>query len=294
MKPYFIYFVLTALLFSFSGCKKAADSPASADVKDAYVREDNPANAADHQIYLFYKESGIPVLYSDTVSKDPLETIKLSYRLTSIDTLVTVRYLKEQADILAGLDFVKTQINPYLPKNLRPYSILLTDSVFTYSIDYAGVRTVLPLSAYLGLKTLAISYVSKIRIMSASELKVYRKDILKTILAVKISENSALTLPFYAVSLSYYNVTATGTFTRPGVSIPYKIKELYGFLSDGTEAATYYATGAPLDDLSRYLDVMLVLSPAEFNAKYGSYPLVMQKYVLMVNILKSLGFTLPQ
>lgn len=294
MKKYLIYFSLTALLFSINGCKKTADSPVSADQSDPYVRQDNAGNEADHQIYLFYKETGIPVLYSDTVAKNPLETIKLSYHLTSIDSLVTVRYLHQQADILVGLNFVKTQISPYLPKTIRPYSILLTDSVFTYDIDYANVKTVKPLSAYLGLKTLAISYVSKIKNMNAQELKVYRKDVLKALLTVKISENGALTDPFYTVSKAYYNVTAIGYYTRPGSTIPYKIKELYGFLSDGTEDPTYYATGAPLDDLARYLDVVLVLSPAEFKAQYQNYPLVMQKYTILVSILTNLGFVLPQ
>jgi len=293
MKTYLIYLVLTAALFFF-GCKKNAQSPASENKNDPFIRKDNPGSAADHQIYLFYKESGIPVLYSDTVSKVPFETVKLSYRLTSIDSMVTVRYIRQQADILTGTEFVKNQIAPYLPGKLKPYSILLTDSVFTYSVDYMNQKIVVPLSAYLGLKTLAISYVPKIKDMTPAQIKVYRKDILKTILAVKISENGSTSDAFFAVSKAYYNVTATGTITRPGVSIPYKQKELYGFLSDGTENPSYYATGAPVSDIDRYLDVMLVLTPSEFTDKYKSYPLVMQKYSLAVTILNNLGFILPK
>lgn len=295
MKRFLHYIVILTLTCSVIGCEKGDVSLASPDMVDPLIRLDNPGNAADHEIYLFYKESGITVLYNDTISRNPVETVRLGYRLTSTDSLLTVRYLNQQADILTGLNFVKTQIAPYLPEAMRPYSFLLTDSVFTQIVDYYdNSKIIVPLTSYVGMKALAISYVPKIKDMSTDELKIYRKDILKDLLTIKINENSKLTESFFAVSKSFYNLTAYGNTPVAGYYIPYQQKELYGFLSDGTEDPNYYATGSSLEDISRYLDVILVLSPTEFNNQYKDYPLVMQKYQLMLNIFKDLGFVVPQ
>ena len=293
MKRYLIYF--TAICLFLASCKKEDKPKQSPDVQDPFARVDNPSNAADHQIYLFYKQSGIPVLYSDTVSKSPLTTLNLGYHLTTIDSMVTAKYLYSQDDILAGLNFVKNQIVPYLSSSLKPYSILLTDSVYTFEPDPSGSGALLkvPLSAYLGFNTLAISYVPAIKNMDPDQLKIYRKDILKTILTEKINENPALMIQFYAVSSAYYGKTAYGSTYSP-YYILYEPKPVYGLLVDGTEGPNYYDVRGQAEDLSDYLDNVLILSPADFTTTYQSYPLVIQKYNLLLDVFKTIGFTIPQ
>jgi hypothetical protein len=292
IKKYFIYISLA--LLSLAGCQKEKGPSASPDIQDPFARVDNPKNEVDHEIYLFYKDSSIPVLYTDTLTKSPLALLNLRYHLTTVDSMVTVKYLNNQADLLAGLNFVKSEIAPYLTKSLKPYSILLTDSVYTFTPDMSGYGLDKePLSAYLGFNTLAISYVPAIKNMTPAQLKVYRKDILKTILAVKISANPALTTGFYAVSQAYYGKTAYGNLSS-AYYIPFQPKGVYGFLVDGTEFPTYYDAPAAANDLSDYLDAALLLSQADFTATYQNYPLVMQKYNLLLGIFKTIDFIVPQ
>ncbi|WP_121811268.1 hypothetical protein [Mucilaginibacter kameinonensis] len=293
MKKYLFY--LIAALMVWCSCKKESIPQASPVTADPFARLDNPQSAADHQIYLFYQETGFPVLYSDTLSKTPLQKLNLSYHLTTIDSMVTAKYMHNEADVLAGLDFVKTQIVPNLSKALRPYSILLTDSVYTFTPDPSGSGALVrvPLSSYLGFNTVAISYVPAIKSMDALQLKKYRNDILKTILTAKINADPNLTAKFYAVSSAYYGKTAFGRVSS-GQLIPFKPKPTYGLLNDGTEQPTYYDVRGAIEDLSAYLDTVLTLSSSDFVTTYQSYPLVMQKYTYLLEIFKTINFTVPQ
>ncbi|QEC78874.1 Rossmann-fold NAD(P)-binding domain-containing protein [Mucilaginibacter ginsenosidivorax] len=293
MKRYLIYF--SAICLFLASCKKEENPKASPNMQDPFARIDNTNNPADHQIYLFYKESGIPVLYNDTVAKTPLTKLNLGYHLTTVDSMVTAKYLHNQADILAGLDFVKNQIAPHLSNSLKPYSILLTDSVYTFQPDPSGSGALVkvPLSAYLGFNTVAISYVPAIKTMDQTQLKIYRKDILKVILTAKIGADPSLTTKFYAVSSAYYGKTAYGSTQSPYYLI-YQPKPVYGLLPDGTEGPNYYDVHGPAEDLAAYLDTVLVMSPADFVNTYQSYPLVIQKYNYLLDIFKTIGFTVPQ
>jgi hypothetical protein len=287
-----IYFI--ALCLFFASCKKEAGLKASPDEADPFARIDNAGNAADHQIYLFYKDSGIPVLYSDTVAKNPLKLLNLGYHLTSLDTAVMAKYSTNQTDIIAGLNFIKSQIVPYLGSTLKPYSILLTDSVYTFVPDPSGPGLVKsPLNAYVGLNTLAISYISEISTMDQARVKKFRNDILKNILTAKINADLVLFNKFSSVSSAFYNKTAYGT-TSNRYQVPFVPKGNYGLLVDGTEQPTYYSITGPAEDLANYLDTILSVSAADFLNANQSYPLVMQKYNLLLDFFKTVGFKVPQ
>lgn len=285
MKKYISLLLLTAVLFS---CKKESAPTPSANINDPFIRFDNAGSDADHQIYLLYKETGIPVLYSDTLTVSPLTLLNVAYHITSYDSMLTVRYLHNQEDVLTGVNFIKDEILPSLGKSLLPYSVLLTDTIYTYNV----YRQQLFLNAYLGLQTLAVSRVAAIKSMSADELKSYKKDIFKNILLSQLGLHTDLLKNFYAVSAACYNKYAYGDGSYPGY-IPYQPKEAYGLLTDGTEYPGYYPTGDQTTDLANYLNVVLVLSADEFAQKYADYPLVLNKYNLLVKVLTTLEFKMP-
>lgn len=287
-----IYFLIAIMIF-ITSCRKDSTPQASPEYGDPFARIDNAQNEADHQIYLYYKESVFPVLYSDTLRKTPLALLNLGYFVSSIDSLVRVKYLTKPSDIISGLGFVKDQLIPYLGGSVKPYSILLTDTTFTLTPDNNGknvIRT--PIPVYIGLNTVAISYVGSINTMNQDVLKRYRAGIFKAILTAKLVAPSSLQDQFYAVSNAYYNKTATGSnFTN--YTIPYARKEVYGLLSNGTEGATSYYTGSQTPDMSSYLDLVLSTPATDILSAYQGYPLVLQKYNLLLQILKNLGFTIP-
>jgi hypothetical protein len=287
----YIGLLLLSGLLCCSACKKEAKPAATADTPDPYVRKDNPSSAADHAIFLFYQQTGIPVLYGDTVSTNPMTTLNIGYHLTTYDSLITVRYLHDSNAVLAGVNFIQNQIYPSLGGSLRPFTFLLTDSLYTFTPSYLGHKMINE-NFYQGLKTLAIGRVSQLDTMSADSLKTYKRDIFKSILLTPLSQQSALLADFYAVSAAYYGKYAYGDGTIPGY-IAYAPKGTYGLLVDGTEYSNYYPTKDEATDLSNYLSQVLVLSADEFNAQYSAYPLVLKKYNLLIKALTTLQFKMP-
>lgn len=277
-----------ALLFS---CKKDAVPNASPDVNDPFIRYDNPSSDLDHQIYQFYTQSGIPVLYSDTLTKSPLVKLNVGYHLTGIDSLIAIRLLKNNADKLTGLSFIKDQVMPALGSGLRPYSILMVDSVFSYKINYPNIRVKQPpVSTYLGLNTLVIGKIATIKNMIPDSVKTYKRDIFKSILSVNLNQRPDLLKAFQAVSAAYYGKYAYGTdFTSSYV--PFAAEEAYGILAPNGITPPYgYSVPDQTTDLNAYLNVVLLLSSSEFAAKYSNYPLVMAKYTILTKAIIALGF----
>ncbi len=274
-----------------SACKKEAQPAATADTPDPYARMDNPSSAADHAIFLFYQQTGIPVLYSDTVSFNPMTTLKIGYHITTYDSLITARYLQDGNAVLAGVNFIQNQIYPSLGGSLRPFCFLLADSLYTFTPAYLG-HQMINVNVYQGLQTLAIGRVSQLDTMSADTLKTYKRDIFKSILLPPLNQHSDLLADFYAVSAAYYGKYAYGDGTITGY-IAYAPKGTYGLLVDGTEYPDYYSTEDKGTDLSNYLSQVLVMSADEFNAEYSAYPLVLEKYNLLIKALTTLQFKMP-
>jgi hypothetical protein len=286
MKKYFPLLTAAVMCFLLS-CSKENTPAASPDQSDAFIRVDNPASEADHQVYLLYQQTGIPVLFTDTLRKDPLAMLNFRYAIIGTDSLLTIRYLTNSADRVTGVSFIKNEILPHLGKALKPYSILLTDSVYSFTGAVPN-RVRVNYNAYPGLATLLIGKVSKISAMIPDSVKTYKKDIFKSILTQPLN-NSGVLIAFNAVSAAYYNKYAYGT-TATVSYVPYNVKEAYGLLSDGTESTSFYAIGDQVADLAQYLNKVLVLTSQEFTAKYGSYPLVMTKYALLQKALTAVGF----
>jgi hypothetical protein len=283
--------LIIASLLGLVACKKEVTPSASPDIQDPFIRKDNPSSTADHAIFLFYQKTGIPILYSDTLTTDPLYTLNIGYHITSEDSMITIRYLHDSSAVLSGINFVETQIVPYLGGSLRPYSFLLTDTLYTFVSTYLGKNQVY-LNVYQALQTLAISRVAQLDTLSADSLKTYKRDIFKNILLPPLLQQPQLLTDFYAVSAAYYGKYAYGDGTITGY-IPYAPKGTYGLLVDGTEYSNYYSTEDQATDLTNYLNEVLVLSADEFSSKYSSYPLVLEKYTDIVKALTAIQFKMP-
>ncbi|RKR81857.1 hypothetical protein BDD43_2018 [Mucilaginibacter gracilis] len=292
MKKYISFFLLCGMLGLVS-CKKTNPLVVDPNMPDPFTRYDNSSSTLDHQIYQVYTSTGIPLLYNDTLTKTPFNRLNIGYHLTSLDSLVTFRLSKSTDDKLAAVAFIRDQIIPALGTKLKPYSIFIVDSVFTYSISYYG-KTKVMLTTYQGLNTVVIGKIGQIRSMIPDSIKTYKRDIFKSILSGSLASQTSLLTNFYAVSAAYYNKAVYGP-TLTSYYLPYLPEEAYGMLApNGVTPSVYYVLPSQATDVSQYLNVMLVLSASDFAAKYGNYPLVMTKYALLKQALISLGFTFPQ
>lgn len=286
MKKYFKYYIFLSLAV-FSACKKEAAPLASSQEEDAYVRVDNPSNAVQHAIYEVYQQSNIPVLYTDTISKSPLKILDLNYQLSGANTAYIYTYPTQQEDILAGVAFVKEQILPVIGKNVKVYSISLMDVLKTEIVYNPSYSVVTNYAVVNGLTTVAIANVSTIRSLTPAQLKDYRANVLAG-MVINTMAGSGSANPFFAVSAGNYGKYVYGTASTP-TSLEYKIKEEYGFFTNGTEYPGYYQIGTQIEDLNDYLKKIFSLTATEFKTQYGSYPIIMQKYNTLMPALTALG-----
>ena len=291
MKTYKKYLVILGLAV-LAACKKDGNEPtASAPEADPYVRADQ-TNEVDHQVFLIYQQSKIPVLYTDTLGKNPLNIVNLNYQIGGFSSTYIYNYPRKKADILSGIAFVRDKILPPLGSKFKVYSISLLDTVKTV-VKYSATYSVTTYYNFIpGLTTFGIANVPKISTMTAAQLISFRSEILTNMLISPLNSSGTLT-GFYAVSASYYGRYVYGTVTDTNY-LQYKDKKEYGFIPNGTESTSSYAIGDQTADLKDYLGKMFTLSAADFQTQYGNYPLVMSKYNLLKTALTSVGFDLTK
>lgn len=291
MKTYIIY----TLFFCFavlSACKKENMPIASAPVSDPYVRVDNTSSDADHQIFLLYQQSNIPVLYSDTLSKSPLNILNLNYQIAGFSTSFIIKYIKKKADVLTGTAFVRDKLLPPLGNRIKLHSILLLDTLMTSQYYSATYSVSAYFNVYQGISTLAIANIPRISTMSISQLQAYKADIFTTLLLAPLSSEDILK-SFYLVSAPYYNKYYYAGVTADGY-LNLADKTVYGFIPDGKETVSYYASVDQTTDLKLFLSKIMTMSDAAFKAQYGKYPLIMSKYSLLKTALTAVGFDLTK
>ena len=130
-----IYFFFVLL---FVSCKEDEITP-NIDFDSPYVITDNPDDEVQHKRYLLYKEYGVPVFFTDTVSTVYLtknvhgdsvftyEMLDLNWGFTSMgDIGYTYKFIQSKDDQLKALDNIEKYLQNALP-NLRPFSIFLVD-----------------------------------------------------------------------------------------------------------------------------------------------------------------------
>jgi len=291
MNSYLKYLVV----FSFAlltACKKDSAPEASKPSDDIYARADNASSEVDHQIYLVYQQTSVPILYTDTVSKNPLELVNLNYQMAGSNTSYIYSYPKNKSDILVGIAFVRDQIIPPLGSKIKLHAISLLDTLKTEIVYNPSYIITTDYTAAPALTTFAIARVPAIATMTADELAMYKADIFTNLLLNPLSA-SGLMANFYKVSSGFYDKYAYDQPDSP-YYLPWKDKREYGFLLDGTETEYYYSTPSQSGDLKLYLNKIFTMSAADFESANGNYPLVMNKYNLVKEALNTLGFDLTK
>ena len=291
MNTYLKYLVVFyfALL---TACKKDSAPEASKPTDDTYARADNASSEVDHQIYLVYQQTNVPILYTDTVSKNPLELVNLNYQMAGSNTSYIYSYPKNKSDILAGIAFVRDQIIPALGSKIKLHAISLLDTLKTEIVYNPSYIITTNYTAVPALTTFAIARVPAITTMRPDELATYKADIFTNLLLNPLS-TSGLMANFYKVSSGFYDKYSYNQADSP-YYLPWKDKREYGFLLDGTETDYYFGTPSQSGDLKVYLSKILTMSVADFESMNGNYPLVMNKYNLVKEALNSLGFDLTK
>ncbi len=307
-----IYCLLVSVITTQSCRKEKAIEPTNLD-ENYFVVKDNPNDPVDHLIYEFYKNTGIACFYNDTIakkqiSKDGEVPARYSYTKLSLEyaplgkSYVYFDRLTSRSNIPAFLTLLQEEVIPKLPPNLIIPSIFLIDSL---GLPYpsANIQISQGWTAQYGFNTIGIA-VKDVAAMSSEEKRVYAASILAGIAVKRINERYAgqLQREFFSVSReAVKNLIPVDVY----LGYPYLLMlppelipepEEIGFLFHGTFLFGNMAvpsTPHESDDIRAFLTAAFYYTDQSFSDKYNHQTLILQKFSIIRDFLKEVGFRFP-
>ena len=223
------------------------------------------------------------------------ETVELGYGVvTASSDKFTFRYLSDLEDKKNVTGFVKENILPLLEERAYPYSFLLVDTVFRtrFLVEEGddigsglwGSRTAIDF--YSGVRCLALSLGGVLEMDDVGKREFMRelfKGMIESSLTVMTTELAA----FYAFGEEYYG---EGDL-EVGWDIDYveDLREL-GFL-EGYISYGYAYFPLKHEELAAFINALFE-DEETFLGENEEYPFVIQKYNLLKEIVKDLGYRL--
>ncbi len=297
---------MLGMLFGLNSCFHEADLTVSREDEDWYVLE-NSEDELDHLRYLIYEEYGVPVYYNDTIGSriagtdidgNPViyyEVLNPNYNLTNTVNDVELSFCENRDRLIAAMNFMRDEVLPlFCTKDLLPRCFLLVDTVYvacsSESLRYEDY-------VYRSMMTTVIGYVDRLEEMSAQERERMIKRIVAEEWGVYLTEYEESRLQsFYTISeVEVYSRSTTyemnpSSYGSGVYIIPYKEWGEYGFLDydhwkSYSEGSSYF-TPDKLHDVVDYVTEVLIGDDAAFEAQWGDYDWVLQKYEIMKGIVE--------
>lgn len=286
-------------LLLFSACSEDELVPSGMN-DNAFAVPDGQTDAVSGIRRSFYKQNGIHLLFNDTLRKEytgkdaygddvwKVETIGLGYNLTaSSNSTINLEYLATQEEMEEAVRLVEKHILPHIQGgSLKPYSILIVKSM--EEVDSYGDTD--ELAVWTNMRCLAIS-VGEWLEMDEDEQAEQGLGVLVALLQSKFSYTSDAAEPFLAYCDEYYYediVDYIPDWDR-------NIEDIYalGMLDYGEdwEDASYDWFISDKADFNAFFDAVMSETEEEFAETYGEYPILMQKYKIMRDIIIDLGYT---
>lgn len=306
MKKYLFLIIATGSMLVgslFASCAGEDELTAEEDNRSSYFAPD--PSATDEVSIMrrdFYQEQGSYLLFTDTLRHEPLgrdyngtmqyftETVDLGYSVgATMSSLSTYSYtylntLEEKKEALA---FLKTYVLTHL-NNLHPYSWLLVKTITVTTND-----DVSDAPAAAGERAIAVAYDAE-QLTDESSKEALGQNVLSTVLSsvLSSSKNDDKLQTFYAISESLYDSSyPVPDYTQEG-NLQYL--NAHGFIILKwliPNVWPYYGMyPSKSDDLKSYINLIFNSTEAEVKEKYADCPIVLQKYTLLKELLKEVGY----
>lgn len=298
MKKNIIFYVLL-LSVLLVACGKDENLEPSNLGKDWFVVEDDVNDLVTHAIYQFYKETGIPVFYNDTIGRETrvdnwgnsytyYETLSVNYALGGVAEAggrpsVSSYVLCPKEYVLDGLEFLKTDVIPVIPENVGVHSFLLLDSLTSWGFGY---------EAFKGLNTILVSRMTKLNGMSEKARKSLRGAVIRSILSVSVLAYEDELATFYKITRNHYTTEDLYGYNAWYFTsrTPYDDPKEVGFLDKNPRNMAILPTESM--DVNMYLEAIFSNTESEFMELYGAYEPIMKKYEIIKSILQDIGVSI--
>jgi len=305
MKRYYII-LLSLIVLSIISCSKSDDLVPS-NTKENYFAPDD--DATDEESVLrkqFFTDEKCYLLFNDTLQHHYIgnnsegepqyftETVDVAYTMYSLTSYKYLyQYLTTMSDKKAAVDFLKKYIMPHLSSSLCPFSWLLVKHITEYKFDgYTKYDYSSEPQFVIGERCMAVS-MDGLSDMSEDEIKTLANSMLSGIVSNRISsQGSDILKPvtksvddYYEQYMGFWPSSDEANMTelnKKGFITPYwLIVNVWAFRG-------YYPTKE--NDLADFTKLVFNSTEEEVKTKYADYPIVIQRYEAMRNVLLSLGY----
>lgn len=242
----------------------------------------------------FHAETGTYLLFNDTLQNRLLgrdvngdlqyfnETIDFGYNIGQSQasaTDYTFAYLLTSEEQEQMVQYVKDYIFAHVSGKMRPYSVFLANTITGYNRN--GVGNVRPYAvANQRCLGIACNYLL-LRERTEAQKQAFATRVLNVMVTQQANNNTQAFTQFYAYSGSFYSQSLYNLGLEKSVQT---FRER-GFISSPADDFPMQST-----DLSAFVTEVLQNTEEQLQAKYGTYPLVMQKLAEVRRVLQSLGY----
>ncbi|WP_018462509.1 hypothetical protein [Segatella paludivivens] len=281
--------------------------------KEDYITPEAPAknyfaayaNATDDESLLrkeFYKNNGCYLLFNDTLRHDSIgvkpngeityqtETIDVPYIMSSQAYFAyKYTYIKDIEKQKAAANFIENNILPHLSAKLRPYSWLLVNSITKYAANDNSYSYDSEQTSVVGNRATAIG-IQDIFDMDESDIQLFAKDLCASIVADKVSSlEASIIAPFTKFSDSFYETTSQTTPSDNESNM--ELMQESGFICPYTISGIVFYGYYPskVEDIKAFAKLVVENDEQYVRDTYNN-EIILQKYMVMKNIILSLGY----
>lgn len=298
MNRIYTFFICCMIAFLATACSDENDLTPSGENEDYFTVSPDATDIISVTRREFHDRNGVHLLFTDTLRHEQrgtysdgtpfwfTEIIDLKYAITGGSTTIyRLDYLADQTAREAAVAFIEARVLPHLTNDVRPYSVLPLDQLYTYN---SSRKTWTPVNFCNNFRCLAIS-TGSIANAPEAEQKTFCQAMFLSIVSSKISGLSTSELSeFYVFCEDYYGYDYDECDLPAGMDADNLTQEdLYtlGFLSKVSYYFSYETT-----DRDNFVKAIFNTDEEEFRATYAAYPVILQKYDIMKQIIQDMGF----
>ena len=284
------YIILVFIALPLLGsCSKEDDlTPSNADINGfAPEPTDNSLTAKIRNE--FFKATGAYLLFNDTLvsmsTNGQPELFDITYAMVGSGSISSHNYQYTYITDAAEQQQAANALQKYLTRRLGkqvPFSFLLVDDIYYIKSN----RKKKHVDYLLGTRGYVISTRNG---EMYDDPQNYFNDMLLNIVIDRFNrQSSKVTDPFYAYSKDHYGEYLTDDeMAIENVEHTYGFMEKFDTWGDGSYSLPY-----EVRDVKDYISAVVTMTRDEFEAKYGDYSVMVEKYDMMRSIITNMGFNL--
>ena len=294
MKTNYLYMILLSLPL-FAGCDRSEDTTPSFAEQNVFVPADDDMSETAQIRRDFYNATGSYLLFNDTLravsttslngstilKNELLDVMGYAMIGNGSSTLYKYDYITDAEAQRDAVNLIRTHLLNRMGRAL-PYAFFIVNSISYYD---SSKKTDVQTDKLLGLRAYAISMSDG---KAYDDPETYFKGMITDMIRTKLLTMSDEELsPFYDYSREYYYEYKTD-FGLPATKSPDADMWEFGFFTDIDTRLVPNNTS----DLQSWIAAVTSYSREQFDAKYGSVPIMMNKYDALVSIIEDLGYVL--